>query len=306
MKAGFSLVEMTIAVAIVLAVTGAVFALMDPTQGAFQAQPEAIDLHQRVRVAVDAITRDLIMAGAGSGGYFAAVLPRRRGHLSPDPPGAFFDDRISVLYVPAGAPETIVSVATDAGNAVYVDRQPGCPESDPLCGFAPDTLAVTFDETGAYDTFRVLAVQNQPAALVRAGGALSKSYAPGARVAQIVSATYWLRHDARSGTSELMKYDGHRTDLPLADDVVGLAFEYYGEPVPGSFSSSLVRLDDAPLTDGPWSPDPLAPDRFDADLLRVRSVRVEVRVRASGTFLRAPLRDQQISFVVTPRNLGLR
>jgi hypothetical protein len=251
------------------------------------------------------MTRDLIMSGAGGGGHFAPILPRRRGPLSPDWPGAFFDDRISVLYVPAGAPETIVRAATDAGNAVYVAPQAGCPAADPLCGFAPDELVVTFDESGAYDTFRILAVENDPPALVRAGGALSKSYAPGAWVGHAVSATYWLRTDAVTDTSELMKYDGQHTDLPVVDDVVGLAFEYYGEPPPGSLSASLVRLDAAGLTNGPWLPDPFAPERFDADLLRVRRVRVELRVRASGAFLRAPLRDQQISFAVTPRNLWL-
>ena len=303
MKAGFSLVEMTVALAIALVVTGAVFALMDPAQGAFQVQPELIDLQQRLRVAVDGITRDVIMAGAGSGGHFASVLPRRRGQRSADPPEAFFPDRISVLYVPAGAPETTVSAATDTGSAVYVAPQAGCPASDPLCGFEPDTLAVIFDETGAYDTFRILAVENEPAALVRAGGTLSKSYSPGATVARIVSATYWVRRDLVAGTSELMKYDGYATDLSLADDVVDLAFEYYG--VAATPSSSLVRLEKASLTDGPWLPDPSAPERFDADLLRVRSVRVALRVRSSGMFLRGPLRDQQISFVVTPRNLSL-
>ena len=303
MKAGFSLVEMTVALAITLVVTGAVFALMDPAQGVFQAQPELMDLQQRLRVAVDGITREVIMAGAGNGGNFASVLPRRRGQRAADPPEAFFSDRISVLYVPAGAPETTVSAATDAGSAVYVAPKPGCPASDPLCGFEPDTLAVIFDETGAYDTFRIDTVENEPPALVRVGGALSKSYAPGATVARIISATYWLRSDVAAGTSELMKYDGYASDLSIADDVVGLAFEYYG--VAATPSAPLVRLERASLTDGPWIPDASAPERFDADLLRVRSVRVTLRVRSSGVFLRAPLRDQQISFVVTPRNLSL-
>lgn len=348
MRAGFSLIEMTIAVAIVLVVTAAVFALVDPAQGAFHVQLEAIDMQQRLRVAVDAIKRDIIMAGAGTGKYFAAVLPGRRGQLSPDSPGAFHDDRISVLYVPAGALETTVRAATDATTAVYVNPQAGCPARDPLCGMAPNVMVVIFDETGAYDTFRVAAIQNDPPALIRAGGALSKSYAASATVAPIVSATYWLRQDAAAGTAELMKYDGYRSDLPLADRIVGLSFEYYGDPLPperpkapdidedddatptyGSGENcifsvmegarvvrpelsilagapySLVRLDDRRLTDGPWCPDPSMPNRFDADLLRVRRIRVTLRVRASHTFLYARLPDQKITFDVTARNLSL-
>ena len=363
MKAGFSLVEMTVAMALVLAITGAVFALMDPAHGVFRTQPEAVDMQQRVRVAVDAIARDLIMAGAGGGKYFASVMPLRRGSLSPDSPGSFFDDRISILYVPASAPETTVNVTTDAGSAVYVGPQAGCPAAAPLCGFAANALVAIFDETGTYDTFRIIGVQNEPPALLRVGGALSKSYAVGATVAQIVSSTFWLRTDAGAGTSELMNYDGRLTDLPVVDAVTGLVFESYGDPAPpvlrrplsdeagpwtsygprppevgvddpatpahgpgenciftvfegatvvrseipdlGSASSSLVRLDEGRLSDGPWCPDPSAPNRFDADLLRVRRVRVTLRVRSSRSFLRMPLPDRQITFDVTPRNLSL-
>ena len=88
-KAGFCLVEMTIALAIVLVVMGAMFAVMNPASGAFHSQPEAIDMHQRLRVAVDAISSDLTMAGAGTGKYFASVLPYRRGPLAPDSPATY-------------------------------------------------------------------------------------------------------------------------------------------------------------------------------------------------------------------------
>jgi hypothetical protein len=227
-------------------------------------------------------------------------------------------------------------------------------------GFAPNALVAVFDESGAYDTFRVNAVQDAPPALVRAGGTLSKSYAPGATVVSVLSATYWRRVDATAGTSELMKYDGRQTDLPVSDEVVGLAFEYFGDgsppvlrrplsdpagpwttygpkppemdvddpatPVYGAGenctftvidgstvvrpemanlgSGTLVRLDERQLTDGPWCPDPSEPGRYDADLLRIRRIRVTIRVRASRTFIH-PLADREIVFDVTPRNLSL-
>jgi hypothetical protein len=64
----------------------------------------------------------------------------------------------------------------------------------------------------------------------------------------------------------------------------------------GSSASSLAPLDQRRLTDGPWCPDPSAPNRFDADLLRVRRVRVTLRLRGG----------RNITFDVTPRNLSLR
>lgn len=83
-----------------------------------------------------------------------------------------------------------------------------------------------------------------------------------------------------------------------------------------------VKLDPAMLKDGPWCPDATKTQRFDADLFRIRRVRVKVRVQAALDSLRGPagalftrggtssaaerwIPDQEISFDVTPRNLNL-
>ena len=63
---GFTIIEMLVATMVMVAVTGAVFTLLNPAQGINQAQPEVSDLQQRMRVGVDTLTKDLIMAGAGS------------------------------------------------------------------------------------------------------------------------------------------------------------------------------------------------------------------------------------------------
>ena len=57
----------------------------------------------------------------------------------------------------------------------------------------------------------------------------------------------------------------------------------------GSGSPALVELTHAILTDGPWCPDSLATNRFDADLLRVRRIRVSLRVQSALASLRARL-----------------
>lgn len=48
----------------------------------------------------------------------------------------------------------------------------------------------------------------------------------------------------------------------------------------------LVPLSAAQLSDGPWCPDAAGPRRFDADLLRIRQVRVRIRVEAARDALR--------------------
>jgi type II secretory pathway pseudopilin PulG len=82
----------------------------------------------------------------------------------------------------------------------------------------------------------------------------------------------------------------------------------------------LVPLLPALLTDGPWCPDASASWRYDADLLRVRAVRVTVRVEATSAMTRGadprlfvhpgtsrdPLRraaDRQVVLDVVPRAL---
>jgi hypothetical protein len=55
-------------------------------------------------------------------------------------------------------------------------------------------------------------------------------------------------------------------------------------PVLGA--GALVELPVAQLSDGPWCPDAVDPNRFDADLLRVRRVAATVRVEASSASLR--------------------
>ena len=66
-----------------------------------------------------------------------------------------------------------------------------------------------------------------------------------------------------------------------------------GEHVPrlnalGGGGPALVELTPAELTDGPWCPNALTPNRFDADLLRIRKMRVTVRVQSALAMLRGP------------------
>jgi hypothetical protein len=83
-----------------------------------------------------------------------------------------------------------------------------------------------------------------------------------------------------------------------------------------------VPITEQMLSDGPWCPDANKPNRFDADLLRVRRVRVTLRVQVGLDRLRGAdalrfakpgtatqsarmVPDQEISFDVTPRNMNL-
>lgn len=82
----------------------------------------------------------------------------------------------------------------------------------------------------------------------------------------------------------------------------------------------LAELTPSVLTDGPWCPDAASPSRFDADLLRVRRLRVSLRLevgpaelRGRGALFQRPgvstsglrfVPDREVSFEVVPRGAG--
>jgi hypothetical protein len=113
--------------------------------------------------------------------------------------------------------------------------------------------------------------------------------------AAITSNTYYVGTDAFSGLSQLRHYDGAGGDFPVIDGVGLLRFEY--------FAFNAAPIDPAALVDGPWFPDAADTNRFDADLLTIRRVRVTFRVRPR-TLLRGRLAEREIRFDVAPRNLN--
>ena len=226
--------------------------------------------------------------------------------------------------------------------SLTVNDAANCPVRNGVCGLAPDMTIVVFDQAGQFDWFTVGQIQNPVVSLQTHQNGLASAYPAGSFVAAAESDTYWHDPSAR----QLRHYDGYQTDVPVADNVVGLSFEYFGDPDPptrpkppvgatnclydagGNLVAGLTQLGAqgslAPLplsilTDGPWCG--AGDNRFDADLLRVRSIRVTLRIQATqaahrGTgpdyanpgAARTALKivpDYSAPFIVTPRNLGL-
>ncbi len=354
-ESGYSLIELLVSTAIMITVTGAIFSLMNPAQGSAQTQPEVADMQQRMRVGNETIFKELVMAGAGpyqgsvSGSlvnFFAPVIPRRIGQLNADAATVFKDDTITLTYIPNSYSQTTISQAMPNTSAeLKVTPQPNCPASgDQLCGFTDGMDVIIFDMSGNFDLFNITKVQDNAAHLQHRGQEdLSKKYDVGAEVTQIVSNTFYLNHT----THQLMRYNGSDNDVPLVDNVVDLKFEYFGDPNPpklpkppageanclydvnGNYANlatlapdngSLAALSSAMLIDGPMCGG--GSNKFDADLLRVRKVRVTMRVQAASASLRGSdtrlfritgtsrggekfVPDYTISFEVTPRNLNL-
>ena len=119
---GFTFVELIVSTAIMLAITASMFGFVNSARSAFATDLERADMQQRVRVAMDSLFRDLVMAGAG--GQVPAVAPFRRGDTNADVPGAAFSDRVSVRYVPPNKTEGEAAVITYA----FVSNGIGAPK----------------------------------------------------------------------------------------------------------------------------------------------------------------------------------
>ncbi len=353
-ESGYTLIELMISTLIMVTVTGAIFTLMNPAQGSAQAQPEVADIQQRMRVGNDTLFKELVMSGAGpyqgpvTGtllNFFAPIIPRRIGYSTPDAATVFKTDTVTLSYIPNSYSQTTISASMPTPSSeLKVTDQPNCPaDQGNLCGFKDGMDVIIFDTSGSFDVFTITHVQDAAAHLQHRGQTLSKSYDVGASVTQIVSNTFY--RDAT--TNQLMRYDGYETTTPLVDNVVDLRFDYYGDPNPPTLPKpplgeanclydaagvlqglpvltadhgSLATLPGAMLKDGPMCGG--GSNQFDADLLRIRKVKVTMRLQAASSTLRGSnttlfrnpgtarggdryVPDYIVSFEVTPRNMNL-
>jgi len=351
--AGFSMAESLLALVIMLVITGAAFGLVNPNTSIAHAQPEAMDMQQRARVGSDMLFRDLFMAGAGtyagpqSGAltnFFAPIIPRKMGLNNADPWTVVRDDAVTISYIPNTYHQTTIRDPMPQPSAeLKVEDMPNCPKGEELCGFKEGMTVLIFDEEGNFDFFTITEVQDAAGHLQHRQQDLSYAYQPGAIITQADSHMYY--YDAAN--RQLRHYDGYLTDVPVVDNVVGVLFEYFGDPEPpqnpkppvgvsnclydaagnlvGGMSTltpqggSLAVLPLSMLNDGPWCGN--GNNRFDADLLRIKKVRMTLRVQASQAALRGTgaeyvvagtsesayrtLPDYTVRFEVSPRNMNL-
>jgi hypothetical protein len=351
---GFSLLELLVSTAIMMVVTGAIFSMVNPSHGTARSQPEVSDIQQRMRVGSDTLFKELMMAGAGpyfgdrTGSllnFFAPILPRRIGLLNADGRAVYKSDTLTLTYIPNSYSQTSIALAMPPQSVeLKVTYPPNCQVPKELCGFEIGMTVLIFDNTGHFDTFTLTQVQDDAAHVQHRGAGLNYGYAAGSTITQAVSKTYYRNAE----TNQLMVYDGYKTETPIVDNVVDLRFEYFGDPAPPTTpdpgvggganclydamhnlvglptltadEGSLAILKPEQLNDGPWCGG--GDNEFDADLLRVRKVRVTLRMQASSESLRGSnpalflnpgpakqsmtmVPDYVVRFDITPRNLNL-
>ena len=330
----FSLVEMLIALALAGVLIGAVAPLVSANAGLAAAAPEMLDQQQRARLGMEELSRDLGMAGAGLSvgalagplvSSFAPIIPRRMGLTGADAHNVAKPDAITIIYASASpAQSVLLQPMTSPLDTLQVDPSAGCPLGTQVCGLQQGSTALLFDQSGQFDLVGILGLTGGSATIeYRQPAPAVFAYQPGAAVAEAELHTYYF--DAAN--LQLRHADGAHSDVPVVDNVVAMTFEYFGDPDPpaspkpplgaanclydaaglllGGMSilpaagGTLANLPLAGFTDGPWCG--VGSNRYDADLLRVRMVRVTLRVQVGNVMLRGRSTD----FLVPGLNRGV-
>jgi prepilin-type N-terminal cleavage/methylation domain-containing protein len=215
--AGFSLIEVMVAMTVMVSVGGALLSLIIAGQSIARAQPEASDLQQRARVAVRTLSEELAIAGAGlDRGPLAGALARFFPPISVSADGGLTIWYVSSREAQGELATPLAAGATDLVLAIAANCAPGAA----ACAFSPGTTAMVFDGSGCRDVLRIINVDAM--SLHVAPGTRSCEYAAGAAVAEGEVRTYrvdpvtrqLLRRDEATGLT-----------LPVLDNIAAMTSE---------------------------------------------------------------------------------
>ena len=234
--AGFALVEILVATAILLLLTGGILLVASPTGVGFAREPAANDVQERLRVAIQTLRQPLLEAGSGPGAALGvlplgllvpAVMPYRVGLRRADPPGTFRPDLLTILAAVAGAAATTLESGFQGNTGtVAVGLPPGCPLGHPSCGIEPGVTVLLIDASGQSDLYGVSAVNANAVTLDALGPGTGRRYSAGAQMIPVDIATYYIRPASGADGPQFARYDGVDSDLPVADHFLELSVEY--------------------------------------------------------------------------------
>ena len=329
-SSGFTFAELLVTVALSSIIASAVAVLVVNTDQLARAQSADVDAQQRARVIAETLGRELRLAGAGvdrgpmSGPLsrsFSPVFPRRVGRTKADTVDTARSDVITLVHVPDTTLQTVLAI-TDTPASGQIVLSP-CAGGAIPCPVTKGASLALFDPLGRVDLLGVLSTSGG-ATQVRMLGTSAGVFDAGATVAKVIIRSYYFD----PVQSQLRVYDGDASDQPVVDGVASLAFEYFGvidppqwpQPPLGQANclydtigtwqggvtltasdEGLALLPSTLFKDGPWCGAGGA--AFDADLLRVRRVRVVATLRAPAGA--DPRPDYRVTFDVSPRNLAI-
>jgi len=203
LSSGFTVIELLIAMTITLLIAGVVASVTPPARAAFDRVPAELDLQQRGRTAIDAMSQALrgsvlVPGETGTFGELTVVVPIHagaQGLLSVDQPG----------------PAAAITLSTEQ-----------CPNIKEVCAFIAGATALISDSAGDYDVFRIASVI-AATRRITPERALSRSYPLGSIVFEVDQFTFRLSEQA-DGSHSLIRETFAGAIQPIVDFVSGLSF----------------------------------------------------------------------------------
>ena len=293
-EAGLSLLEAIVALALTLVVVAALYGAVRPALVLNRSLPAMADAQQRMRHAFDRLHAELMAAGRGTARVEPGPLSRMLPAVVPyvvgrrardDEHRRVRPDAISVLSAsPDGGAETRLLDAL-GGPVPEARLAPGAGCAGAACGYRAGDLVLVFDDRPAWGLFRVRDAGEATLRLEPLGPAAT-AFEAGAAITPIDVRHYYLDEEQR----QLRRYDGWRGDFPLLDGAAALEFRFFGVSAGaagpcrgGAPGVPRGRLEAIPLerfTDGPWCGPASSP--FDADLLRVRAIGLDILIEGAA------------------------
>jgi prepilin-type N-terminal cleavage/methylation domain-containing protein len=267
---GFSLVELLVATAICALVSGALAGVVAPARAAFEASPAMIDLHQRTRWGIEAVSGALRGAGVAPG--IPAVVPSTSSADSD-----VFDALWVMMPVPGGARGMVAADQSGPGGAIALATGAGCPQVGDVCGFTEGATAVIVDDLGRFDAFEVAATSPGRGEIVP-DAALAIAYAAGSVVMEGETLLFETAQQP-DGSRALVQRTAAGATQPIIEGVTHFVVEAW---------DAARRLGPSELADGPWLVGGVGVPKYDADVLGIRRIDITLAVEVLSASLRGP------------------
>jgi prepilin-type N-terminal cleavage/methylation domain-containing protein len=204
---GFTVVELLVAIVIGLLIAGALATAVPSAREVFDRVPAELEMQQRGRMAIDALSQALRAAD-------------RVSVANPDDDGAYSE--LTAIIPVVNAAQAVLALDQPSPGGPMTFAASACPTVSTLCGFSVGTIAMVSD---AIDHFDVFAVASVDATLRRItpNRALSQAYPAGSTVIQVEQNTFGLNQQT-DGTYTLTRVTAAGAVQPMIDFISNLAF----------------------------------------------------------------------------------
>ncbi|MBY0494030.1 MAG: prepilin-type N-terminal cleavage/methylation domain-containing protein [Cyanobacteria bacterium] len=218
---GFTLIELLVAMTITLLLAGALAGVAQPARAAFDRVPAELDLQQRGRTAIDAISQAL------------------RASVSKASASGVFDELTVVVPVTDAARGLLSADQSDPAAPITLSTEQ-CPNIKDVCGFKAGSTVMIADSAAHQDVFSIASV-NTGARRLTPSAPLSRPYPAGSFTIEVDQFTFALAEQA-DGSYSLIRETAAGAIQPLVDFVSDLSFDVGAEHVD-------VRISIEPQTD---------------------------------------------------------